>query len=118
MQRSDWSQFERAFDFVADPSEALSGTSTNGTNGVEGVWSGTGSIRGLGAVGNLKDRFAATSVTNRLSTMMRDLENIRLGGNNSAADGGASSSNVANTASEMGRLGLHPMALSFASANR
>ncbi|KAF9509870.1 hypothetical protein BS47DRAFT_1396495 [Hydnum rufescens UP504] len=80
MQRSDWSQFERAFDFVADPSDALGGTPTPGTGGTEGIWSGTGPIRSLGGVGNLKDRFAVTSVSNRLSTMMRDLENIRIGG--------------------------------------
>jgi exocyst complex component 5 len=116
MQRSDWSQFERAFDFVADPSDALGGTPTPGIGGIEGVGSGTGSIRSLGGVGNLKDRFAVTSVSNRLSTMMRDLENIRIGGHNSTADSGASSANVPHTVSEVGRLGVHP--LSFASSNR
>ena len=85
---------------------------------MEGIWSGAGAIRGLSGVGNLKDRFAATSVSNRLSTMMRDLENIRIGGHNSTADSAASPSNVPAATAEMGRLGLHPMALSFASSNR
>lgn len=114
MQRSDWSQFERAFDFVADPTDPSHAGASSGvtSSGIEGIWSGAGGIRGLGGVGGLKDRFAAVSVSNRLSTMMRDLENIRIGGFGDALSGSATGERA--SASDSGRLGLHPMAHSFA----
>ena len=76
-QRSDWAQFERAFDFGTN---SVDGTADPDTPSVDGG-AGTSGFRtlgmGVGSVAQLKDRL---NVSNRLSMMMRDLENVRLGG--------------------------------------
>jgi hypothetical protein len=83
-QRSDWAQFERAFDFgtnanvvegAADPATP-SANSVDGSAGTGGVSSRTLGI-GVGSVAQFRDRL---NVGNRLNMMMRDLENMRLGG--------------------------------------
>jgi len=80
-QRSDWAQFEHAFDFGTN---TVDGVADNGMPGTTGVDGGTGTSgfnsrtlgMGVGSVAQLRDRL---NVSNRLSMMMRDLENVRLG---------------------------------------
>ena len=86
--RSDWSgQFERAWDSgIGLPSE----TDTNpivpslGVAGMDMTWTNVNRLsitRGMEGINlhvhELKDRLAATSVSDRLSGMMKDLESLR-----------------------------------------
>lgn len=78
-QRSDWAQFERAFDFGTDALEGagdLTIPSANSVDGNVGTSSKTLGM-GVGSVAQFKDRL---NVGNRLNMMMRDLESMRLGG--------------------------------------
>lgn len=94
-QRSDWAQFERAFDFgTAD--DASASVSPDPMSPLPEATM----PRGAGGVNSLRDRLNAVSVSNRLSTMMRDLENVRIGG-------GRGFSDVGNRLSLAAPMGLH-----------
>lgn len=90
-QRSDWAQFERAFDF-SSPSVSVEGiaggepTTPTGTSMNMDTAITFGLTKGMSG---FRDRFNAANVGNRLSTMMRDLESVRIGGSGFATpDGG------------------------------
>lgn len=99
-QRSDWAQFERAFDF----GEEDGGEGNPNSNG-----NGNGDIASTRPA--FRERLSAVNVSNRLSTMMHDLEGMRIGGPSLLSIQEAMSS-----MNEMGRLHLQPMGARVSSA--
>jgi hypothetical protein len=100
-QRSDWAQFERAFDFGLPESSVLSPSDSAPNAPTNGLGSGDAPMRSA-----LRDRLNTVNVSNRLSTMMRDLESIRIGVGHNIG----SLQDAMNTMNAIGMqsFGLHP----------
>lgn len=123
-KREDWAQFERQFDFgsITSPG-SVGGALVDDVPGTPPATGGLSTVGFAGALPNtttIRERLNAVGVSNRLSMMMRDLENVRIGGSTMSmglGDGNPASRFSLHGLQGLGGLGF-PSSYSFQGGDR
>lgn len=118
-KREDWAQFERQFDFGSVTTVGGAFDEVPGTPPATGSLSTTGFAGALPNTTTIRERLNAVGVSNRLSMMMRDLENVRIGGSTMSMGLGDGSSSRFSLHGLQGLSNLNfPSSYSFQSGDR